>query len=79
MNLEVHGLEDSSLCLLIVLLAECLLGVSLVAIEVWHILIKLNCLSRNNQGSTTPKFLAAIHFLKDLIDVKAKGKGFIGE
>lgn len=69
LHLEVHGLEYAPLCLLVLLLAESLLRVPLVTIEIRHILIKLNGLPCHNQGSTTPKFLTGIHFLKNLVDV----------
>lgn len=79
MNLEIHGFEDCPFSLLVFLLAKCLIRISLVAIEVGHVLIQLYSLSGNDECSASPKLLTWVQFLQNLEDIDAKRQGLLRE
>jgi hypothetical protein len=79
LHLEIHSLEDRALGLLILMLREGLLRVTLVPVEVGHVLIQLHSLARHDQGSGSPELLVAAEFMLTLVDVKTEGEGVAGK
>lgn len=69
LHFEVHGLENSSLCLFVFLLTERLISITLISVQIRHILIQFNSLSSNDQCRTRPKLLTRVQFLQSLVDV----------
>jgi len=61
------------------MLGKWFLSVSLISVEVWHVFIQLDCLARDYQCSSRPKFLVIAQFLLALVDIETKGKSFPGE
>jgi hypothetical protein len=79
LHLEVHGFEDGPFGLLVLLLREGLVGVALVAVEVGHVLVQLNCLSRHDEGRARPELLAGVELVEDLVDVQSERHRFLRE
>lgn len=77
--LVIHGLEDGPFGLFIVLLRVPLVSVALVAVEVGHVLIKFHSLCSDDERSRGPELLGRVQSMQQLVEVKCKREGFLGE
>lgn len=77
--LVIHGLEDGPFGLFIVLLRVPLVSVSLVPVEIGHVLIEFHSLCSDDERSGGPELLGRVQSMQQLVEVKCKREGLLGE
>jgi hypothetical protein len=69
LHFEVHCLENTPLCLFVLLLTERLICITLISVQIRHVFIQFHSLSSNDQCGARPKLLTRVQFLQSLVDV----------